>query len=192
MANFKLVVVGGDAQANETVLDSLPALIGRGREADIRLAHPLVSRLHCELYLHDGVLHVRDLGSLNGTFVGNLPIKSAKLPHGELLTIGTVTFRAVEVEQETPAQPVGDITELPVDDDFHAEPSEHTMAVGPGESTISTKKDPALRESAESATERAPKREDALGAAELTPADADLQDQDTRVAEGQNLPVDDA
>src|SRR5262249_41982084 len=36
-----------------------------------------------------------DLGSLNGTFVNNERITESLLENGELLTVGTVTFRAV-------------------------------------------------------------------------------------------------
>ena len=66
----KLVVVGGDAaQASEFAI-KLPTVIGRSRTADLPLANPLVSRRHCEIFEANGQLMVRDLGSLNGTFVG--------------------------------------------------------------------------------------------------------------------------
>ena len=38
---------------------------------------------------------VRDLGSTNGTFVGSEKVVESVLGPGELLTIGTVTFRAL-------------------------------------------------------------------------------------------------
>ena len=66
----KLVVVGGDAKAAEIKL-RLPTIIGRGRGASLALPHPLVSRQHCEIFEANGQLMVRDLGSLNGTFVNN-------------------------------------------------------------------------------------------------------------------------
>lgn len=91
--DVKLVVVGGDAKATEVKL-KLPAVIGRGREATLTLPHPLVSRKHCEIFESDGYLVVRDMGSLNGTFINNERITEAVLPPGELLTLGTVTFRA--------------------------------------------------------------------------------------------------
>lgn len=90
----KLIVIGGDAKATEIKL-RLPTIIGRGRGATLTLPHPLVSRQHCEIYEVEGQLHVRDLGSLNGTFIGNEPITEAPLPPGELLTVGAVTFRAI-------------------------------------------------------------------------------------------------
>lgn len=90
----KLVVVGGDVKTSEILL-RLPATIGRGRGQSIVLPHPLVSRQHCELFERDGMLMVRDLGSLNGTFVNNRRVTESPLAPGELLTIGTVTFRAV-------------------------------------------------------------------------------------------------
>ena len=43
---------------------------------------------------------VRDLGSLNGTFVNNERITESALGPGELLTVGTVTFRAVYEAEE--------------------------------------------------------------------------------------------
>lgn len=105
--NAKLVVVGGEVKTAEIKL-RLPSTIGRGRGATIMLPHPLVSRQHCELFETDGQLMVRDLGSLNGTYVNNERIAGdASLPPGELLTVGAVTFRAVYDQQETIAPPEG-------------------------------------------------------------------------------------
>lgn len=95
MIQARLVVVGGEVKTSEIKL-RLPCTIGRGRGSSIVLAHPLVSRQHCEIFEAEGKLQVRDLGSLNGTFVNNQRIGDvAALPPNELLTVGTVTFRAV-------------------------------------------------------------------------------------------------
>jgi pSer/pThr/pTyr-binding forkhead associated (FHA) protein len=107
--NAKLVVVGGDVKTTEIKL-KLPSTIGRGRGTAIVLPHPLVSRQHCELFEADGQLMVRDLGSLNGTFVNNQRVTESPIPPGELLTIGTVTFRAV---YELAGQPApGSVTQV--------------------------------------------------------------------------------
>jgi len=99
--DLKLVVVGGDVRPSEITV-RLPLVLGRGREAGISLPHALVSRSHCELYESHGRVFVRDMGSLNGTYVGSERVKEAELAPGDLLTVGTVTFRAV----------YGDLSEL--------------------------------------------------------------------------------
>jgi len=100
--DVKLMVVGGEGDSSE-ILPKLPATIGRGNQATLKLSHPLISRRHCELFSREDELLVRDLGSLNGTFIGGERITEAELRSGDLLTIGTVTFRVA-------------IDGLPVDD----------------------------------------------------------------------------
>ncbi len=129
--NVKLVVVGGEVKTTEITL-KLPSTIGRGRGTAVVLPHPLVSRNHCELYETDGKLMVRDLGSLNGTFVNNERITESPLAPNELLTVGTVTFRAVYI-------PPGS------DDEGRtmsvAKPSEKTVRVSKG-GTVQTRPKP--------------------------------------------------
>ena len=113
MLKAKLVVVGGDAKAKQVSLN-LPTVIGRGKDVTLTLPHALVSRKHTEIFEKDGWLFVKDLGSLNGTYVNNRRIKEAqKLPPNHLLTLGNVTFRAV---YEAPAEDVSDEAEQPTDD----------------------------------------------------------------------------
>ena len=94
----KLIVVQPIEQPNEYEL-TLPVTIGRGEEAGLKLTHALVSREHCQVFEQNGRLFVRDLGSLNGTFVGGQRIDSAPLPPGQLLTVGSVTLRAIYDEE---------------------------------------------------------------------------------------------
>ncbi|HEV3343441.1 MAG TPA: FHA domain-containing protein [Pirellulales bacterium] len=89
----KLVVVGGKANRSEVKL-KLPAMLGRGRDVDVTVAHATVSRHHCLIYELDGALVVRDNGSLNGTVIDGKRIKEALLRPGQSLTIGPLTFRA--------------------------------------------------------------------------------------------------
>jgi pSer/pThr/pTyr-binding forkhead associated (FHA) protein len=101
----KLVVVGGDANVRQYDLD-LPTIIGRSRSTDVMLVHPLVSRQHCEVFEANGMLMVRDLGSRNGTFVGDTRIAGEAMPvkPGDLLTVGGVTFKAVYLAGDEPRQ----------------------------------------------------------------------------------------
>ncbi len=90
--DVKLIVVEGDTSADEVSV-TLPAVIGRGRDAGVTLRHPLISRRHCELSESNGRMHVKDLNSLNGTFVDHNNIDEAIVPAGSLLTVGGYTFR---------------------------------------------------------------------------------------------------
>ena len=65
-------------------------IIGRSRHTDLTLGHPLVSRQHCEVFEANGMLMVRDLGSLNGTFVGDSRLAEQAMPvkPGDLFTVG--------------------------------------------------------------------------------------------------------
>jgi pSer/pThr/pTyr-binding forkhead associated (FHA) protein len=78
----KLTIVGGKASKGVVTL-KLPAQIGRHRDAALKIAHRTVSRKHCELFEVDGLLMVRDLGSLNGTYVKGRRVND----------IGPLTFR---------------------------------------------------------------------------------------------------
>ena len=49
---------------------NVSATIGRSRVCDIRVDHPTVSSLHCCLVMKLDGLHIVDLRSSNGTFVG--------------------------------------------------------------------------------------------------------------------------
>lgn len=127
MLSAKLVVVGGDAKRTEVNL-KLPTIIGRGREGvTLTLPHKLVSRQHTEIFEREGGLFVKDLGSLNGTFVNNERIEGERpLKPNELLTLGNVTFRAVylPVEADHPAPIFEEVTPPSVASNFQGPSSD--------------------------------------------------------------------
>lgn len=99
---------------DETVvsLEKLPLVMGRGREVDLTLASPLVSRRHCEIYQADDRICVRDLESLNGTFIGEDRVEDTELSTGDLLTVGAATFEVVLDDSAASAAPSEDVDEL--------------------------------------------------------------------------------
>ena len=67
----KLIVVDGKSNRRQVKL-KLPADIGRSRQAKLTIGHARVSRQHCQLVERNGFVVVKDLGSLNGTFVDEI------------------------------------------------------------------------------------------------------------------------
>ncbi|WP_347244703.1 FHA domain-containing protein [Thermogutta sp.] len=88
----RLHVIRGKAN-KDSVAITLPAVIGRSREADLTVIHPMISRRHCELFEDGGLVKIRDLGSLNGTYVAGEQIQEAFLPPGAVFSLGPLTFR---------------------------------------------------------------------------------------------------
>ena len=64
--------------------------VGRSTGAEFILEAALVSRLHCQLTATADSLHVKDLGSTNGTFVNGKRVNSAELKDGDKLRVGRV------------------------------------------------------------------------------------------------------
>ncbi len=87
-----LTVIRGKVSRGEIAFRP-PAVLGRSREADLTVAHPMISRQHCELYEVDGLLMVRDLGSLNGTVVGEQRVVEAALCPDDCFSVGPLTFQ---------------------------------------------------------------------------------------------------
>lgn len=84
-----LVVRSGGGRAGES-FEALGehALIGRSPECDVFLDDVTVSRRHAEL-VRDGTSYtIRDLGSLNGTFVNRSRIESSALEDDDEVQVG--------------------------------------------------------------------------------------------------------
>ena len=76
-----------------------PLAIGTSPGNKLVLADGLVSRHHCEIITTPLGLHVRDLGSTNGTFIDGVRVEAGYLRPGARLTVGGTTI-AVEVAAE--------------------------------------------------------------------------------------------
>ena len=94
---LKLVVVEGPHAGQEFALDALPARLGRGGEAALRLDRDLgVSRQHAELYRQDGLLRIRDLGSSHGLLVNGVAVHDRALEPGDKVQVGLSTLLVQE------------------------------------------------------------------------------------------------
>jgi hypothetical protein len=84
-----LVVRAGGGRAGETFAAEGPrTLIGRSPDCDVFLDDVTVSRRHAEIALEDDAYVIRDLGSLNGTFVNRHRIESSVLADDDEVQIG--------------------------------------------------------------------------------------------------------
>jgi hypothetical protein len=84
-----LVVRSGGGRAGESFRAAgLQTLIGRSPECDIFLDDVTVSRRHAELVTEGERYTIRDLGSLNGTFVNRKRIESVDLEDDDEVQIG--------------------------------------------------------------------------------------------------------
>jgi hypothetical protein len=88
-----LVVRRGPNAGSRFLLDSELTEVGRRPDSDIFLDDVTVSRRHAEFYRHGGTFLVRDVGSLNGTYVNRERIEEATLTGGDEVQIGK--FRLV-------------------------------------------------------------------------------------------------
>jgi predicted component of type VI protein secretion system len=93
----------------------LPILIGRAEEAKFRIQQDSVSRRHCEVFIKEGGVYVRDLGSTNGTFLDGEQVTAAVAsfvrPAGEI-RIGGVVFRVEYTPAAAAAVPDDDTASL--------------------------------------------------------------------------------
>ena len=76
------------------VLDKRRSVLGRSRDADVRIDDANVSRRHAEIVQEGSTYWLVDLGSTNGTEVDGQRVQRARLDDGSRFTLGetTVTF----------------------------------------------------------------------------------------------------
>lgn len=89
----RLKVLRGKSEGREIRVTGPKFIIGRDEKCNLRPRSEVISRQHCEISLDDAV-KVRDLGSRNGTFVNDTPVKSDwhLLVSGDVLRLGKIEF----------------------------------------------------------------------------------------------------
>jgi pSer/pThr/pTyr-binding forkhead associated (FHA) protein len=83
-----LLVMRGPNAGSRFRLDGDLTTAGRHPDSDIFLDDVTVSRRHAEFYRHGFRFSVRDVGSLNGTYVNRERIEEAELTGGDEVQIG--------------------------------------------------------------------------------------------------------
>lgn len=81
-------VVSGPLAGSACVLNETVTTIGRDPSSDLFMDDVTVSRRHAEIVRSDEGFRVRDLGSLNGTYVDGVREEQARLRDGAHLRVG--------------------------------------------------------------------------------------------------------
>lgn len=96
MLNAALKVLGGKQDGKLIPLATKKFLIGREQDCHLRPNSDSVSRHHCVITVDDFTVHVRDLGSSNGTFLNNIRLVGLReAKNGDRLRIGSLEFEIV-------------------------------------------------------------------------------------------------
>jgi pSer/pThr/pTyr-binding forkhead associated (FHA) protein len=145
------LVVKKEAGKGQVVhLRSGVTLIGRKQGCQVRIPSSAVSRHHCQVQLQSDQIIVKDLNSVNGTFVNGKRIKGLKaVSPGDLLQVGPVVFlvHCPGLPAKTPPHnnqlednlDVDPLDEIEAMDEAEA-PEESVIALVPEEESPSSKK----------------------------------------------------
>lgn len=82
-----LLVLKGAGVGARFLLDASETKIGRDTSNQIQLDDITVSRSHAMISKKDGY-HIRDLGSLNGTYLNAVAVRDSKINAGDEIQIG--------------------------------------------------------------------------------------------------------
>ncbi len=101
---LKLVVLNGDTAGTEVPLEGPEVHVGRRSDNELCLPTDMkASRRHARLFRHAGELLLEDVGSANGTFLGQRRIHTpAVINPGDRIRIGRTLLEVVSTEEETP------------------------------------------------------------------------------------------
>jgi pSer/pThr/pTyr-binding forkhead associated (FHA) protein len=93
----RYVEIQGPDQSLQIRLGKDPLHIGRGLAADLRLDESSVSRRHAILVPRPSGARILDDRSSNGTFVNGRRVQQADLCTGDVVVVGRVVLRYLEV-----------------------------------------------------------------------------------------------
>ena len=122
MANLVLAMFKSDGTRRDFPLTKDRVIIGRKVNCDLRIPLTSVSRQHCEITVDGSNVHIKDLGSSNGTYHNAVRVQEADLSAGDELVVGPVVFTLVVDGEPSDIKPVKTIVK--------SEAAEHQQAGG--------------------------------------------------------------
>ncbi len=98
----RLIVNPGTPNAWEISLKPGLNSLGRGEGNDFSVEHESISSSHCQVVVTGSGARIKDLGSVNGTFVDGALVEEAVLLSGQTIRLGDIEMR-FEADVATPA-----------------------------------------------------------------------------------------
>jgi transcriptional regulator with GAF, ATPase, and Fis domain len=95
----RLIAIAGPLEGQVIPLASLELAVGRERTNTLAIDDPVISRRHCVLSGTNGTWRLRDLNSMNGTYVNGLPVQERELEDGDQIQVGRSLFAFSSHEQ---------------------------------------------------------------------------------------------
>ncbi len=101
----KIIIIGPDGRQERELYAH--NTLGRHPNNTHQVLDRIVSKEHCHIDLVNGQYVLRDLGSLNGTYINGERVSEKALGHGDEITLGStrVVFQAAPSAQASPPPP---------------------------------------------------------------------------------------
>jgi transcriptional regulator with GAF, ATPase, and Fis domain len=100
----RIAAITGKLEDTVISMTEGPVIIGRQAGATLKIANASVSRRHAVIEKDGDRFIIADLGSRNGTFVNDVPVKRRELQHGDRVRIGESQFFFLFEETDEPAR----------------------------------------------------------------------------------------
>ena len=96
----KLTIIEGPDKGKELVMDRERVSVGRSLICDLVISDKSVSGTHCEFIADEKGFLLKDLGSTNGTKVGDLRIRDVWIRKGTVVSVGQTKIRFDSLQEE--------------------------------------------------------------------------------------------
>ena len=100
----RIAAITGKLEDTVISMTEGPVLIGRQAGATLKIGNASVSRRHAVIERDGDRFIIADLGSRNGTFVNDVPVRRRELQHGDRVRIGDSQFFFLYEETDEPAR----------------------------------------------------------------------------------------
>ena len=100
----RIAAITGKLDDTVISMNEGPVLIGRQAGATLKIGNASVSRRHAVIEKDGDRFIIADLGSRNGTFVNDVPVRRRELHHGDRVRIGESQFFFLYEETDDPSR----------------------------------------------------------------------------------------